>query len=298
MIQKKSFRSGFITIIGRPNVGKSTLVNRLVDKKVAIVSDKPQTTRHKIMAVVNQKDSQMIFIDTPGLHRPKDALGERLNQVVKSTLAESDAVLFMLDAYAGIGAGDEFIARELAGTKSPVVVALNKIDEIDTERLTKEINLVKGIGKFDHTIPISALKGDGTDELLGFLDRFLVEGPQYFPDGMISDQPEKILIGEFIREKILWMTKEEIPYSVAVSVEEIKARKKKDLIDVRAWIYVERDSQKGILIGSGGEMIKAIGKESRIEIESILGSKIFLDLRVKVRKKWRRDARIIDQLGY
>ncbi len=298
MIQKKSFRSGFITIIGRPNVGKSTLVNRLVDKKVAIVSDKPQTTRHKIMAVVNQKDSQMIFIDTPGLHRPKDALGERLNQVVKSTLAESDAVLFMLDAYAGIGAGDEFIARELAGTKSPVVVALNKIDEIDTERLTKEINLVKGIGKFDHTIPISALKGDGTDELLGLLDRFLVEGPQYFPDGMISDQPEKTLIGEFIREKILWMTKEEIPYSVAVSVEEIKARKKKDLIDVRAWIYVERDSQKGILIGSGGEMIKAIGKESRIEIESILGSKIFLDLRVKVRKKWRRDARIIDQLGY
>ncbi len=298
MTVKPSFRSGFVTIAGRPNVGKSTLINKLVDQKVAIVSDKPQTTRHKIMAVVNGIDSQLIFIDTPGLHRPKDSLGTRLNKVARVTFAEADVIVFMLDALSGIGAGDEFIARELAGIKRPVILVINKIDAIDKARLDKQENLAKGLGDFDQIVLISALKGEGTDELIERLDDLIDVGPQYFPDGMISDQPEKVLVAEFIREKVLAMTKEEIPYSVAVSIEEIKARKKKDLIDVRAWIYVERDSQKGILIGSGGEMIKAIGQESRIEIESILGSKIFLDLRVKVRKKWRRDDRVIDELGY
>lgn len=292
------FKSGFVTIIGRPNVGKSTLLNRLVRQKIAIVSDKPQTTRHRISAVVNRPGSQMIFMDTPGLHRPKDHLGERLNQIVISTLGESDVNLFLMDAAAGVGKGDEFIAKEIAKGRKPAVAALNKIDLVDKDRLETEIENAANLSDFEHMVKISAITGEGVDNLIDILLRYLELGPRYFPEGMISDQPEKILISEFIREKVLELTREEIPYSVAVEIEEMKKRHGKDLIDVTAWVYVERDSQKGILIGRGGEMIKEIGVRARTEIQKLLGSQIFIDLRVKVKKRWRRDNRLLDELGY
>lgn len=296
MSSGSEFRSGFIVFIGRPNVGKSTLLNKLARQKVAIVSDKPQTTRHQIRAIINQDDAQLILIDTPGFHKPKDGLGARLNQTVRSALGSADAALFLLDAASGVGSGDAYIARELKKVNTPVIVALNKIDLIDEAVLSAEKTKCKKLSKFNEVLLISGLTGAGLDELINKLISLLPPGPKYYPDNMLHDQPEKLIIAEFIREKILERTHEEVPYSVAVEIEEVK--KVKDVLHIYGWIYVERDSQKGIIIGSGGAMLKEIGTRARVDLENLLGENIYLNLRVKVKKHWRRDGRLMDELGY
>lgn len=294
----KDFRSGFVAVIGRPNVGKSTLINQLVRKKLAIVSEKPQTTRHQIRAVINRPGAQLIFVDTPGLHKPKDALGRRLNRTVRNALSEADVILFLVDAAAGIGTGDAFIARELIKVKTPIILALNKVDLLKSAELVKQEDVAARLGKYTERINISALTGNGLENLVDGLTELLPSGPRYYPEGMISDQPEKVVMAEFVREKVLELTREEIPYSVAVEIEEVSARPKKDLVDVHGWIYVEHDSQKGIILGERGQMLKEIGKRARADLQNLLGSQIYLDLRVKVKKNWRRDSRLVDQLGY
>lgn len=273
------------------------MLNTLAREKLAIISEKPQTTRHQIRAVVNKPDAQIVFVDTPGLHKPKDALGERLNQVVRTTLSDVDVVLFLVDGASGIGAGDAYIAAELAGIRTPVIVAVNKIDQLKPAELADVIRQAEALGKFE-VVSISALKGTYVRRLVRELTALLPEGPAYYPEGVLTDQPERVLMAELVREQVLALTRQELPYAVAVEVDEVRRRKKRDLIDVRAKIYVEADSQKGIVIGQGGQMLAEIGTRARAEIERLLGSPIFLDLTVKVRKRWRRDSRVLGEMGY
>lgn len=291
--------SGFVGLIGRPNVGKSTLINQLVLRKLAIVSNKPQTTRHQIRAVLNRPQTQIVFIDTPGFHKPKDSLGSRLNKTVRNAMVEVDVVLLLLDGEAGIGAGDAYLVHELAKTGTPIVPAINKIDAISSEKLALErkraAELLPGLAIAE----ISGVTGKGLDKLIAGLASMLPPGPKFYPDDMVTDQPEKILMAEFIREKAIAVLHEELPYAVAVEVYEVKKRSKKsDLIDVYARIHVERDSQKGIIIGHGGSTLKKIGSEARCDIENLLGSRVYLDLLVTVTKDWRRQDRKVEELGY
>ncbi len=290
------FKSGFVGILGRPNVGKSTLLNTLVQKKLAIVSDKPQTTRHRIRCVVNRPDAQIIFIDTPGFHKPKDALGKHLNKAVRKTMKEVDVILFVVDAFKGIGKGDHFIAAELKKIFTPCILLLNKIDLVRQNKLNEQMKLAKELNNFK-VFPISALKGINIDVLIDNLVELLPEGPKYYPEDMITDQPERLIAAEFIRETVVNLTYEEIPYSVAVDVEEISKREGKELVDIYATIYVERDSQKGIIIGEKGKLLKEIGKQARLNIQNLLGSQVNLQSHVKVRKKWRRDERAFSEFG-
>ncbi|MCL4499962.1 MAG: GTPase Era, partial [Chloroflexi bacterium] len=291
------FRSGFVAIVGRPNVGKSTLLNYLAKRKIAIISEKPQTTRFRIQAVVNVPNAQIILIDTPGLHKPRDPLGEKLNEAVRNAYREVDAIIFLTDAAEGIGGGDSFIAAELAHLKTPVILALNKIDRISGGALEAQAVEAEKLGEFGDIIPISAVKGENLQALIDRILELLPEGPRYYPQDMLTDQPENMVIAEFIREKILGVTEEEVPHSVAVAVEDITPRKGKDLVDVSAIIYVERESQKGIIIGKGGSKLKQIGRDARLEIEHLLGSQIYLYLRVKVKKEWRRDEAFVRRFG-
>lgn len=295
---EESFKSGFVAIIGRPNVGKSTLLNCLAKQKVAIISDKPQTTRHKIRAVVNRPGAQIVFIDTPGFHKPKDPLGKRLNEAVRSALREVDTVLFLVDASESIGKGDCYIARELSKLETPTTLVLNKIDKISQDHLEAQLEVARQLGDYQDIVPISSTKGKNVDKLLNEFLELLPVGPRYYPEGVITDQPEAVIIAEFIREKVLELTHEEVPHSVAVEVKEVASREDKEIIDVRAEVYVERDSQKGILIGRGGRMLKEIGRLARSDIENLLGSHVYLELYVKVRKNWRRDVRSLQELGY
>lgn len=295
---EESFKSGFVAIIGRPNVGKSTLLNCLAKQKVAIISDKPQTTRHKIRAVVNRPGAQIVFIDTPGFHKPKDPLGKRLNEAVRSALREVDTVLFLVDASESIGKGDCYIARELSKLETPTTLVLNKIDKISQDHLEAQLEVARQLGDYQDIVPISSTKGKNVDKLLNEFLELLPVGPRYYPEGVITDQPEAVIIAEFIREKVLELTREEVPHSVAVEVKEVASREDKEIIDVRAEVYVERDSQKGILIGRGGRMLKEIGRLARSDIENLLGSHVYLELYVKVRKNWRRDVRSLQELGY
>jgi GTP-binding protein Era len=295
---EESFKSGFVAIIGRPNVGKSTLLNFLAKRKVAIISDKPQTTRHKIRAVLNREDAQIIFIDTPGFHRPRDVLGQKLNEAVLSALREVDAIVFVIDTSQVIGAGDCYIAAKISKCQTPTILALNKIDKINQTELEAQIEVSKQLGSFHQILPISAKSGENIGRLVDELVALLPLGPRYYPDNIITDQPERVIVAEFVREKVLELTREEVPHSVAVEVQEMKPRKGRDLIDVFATIFVERDSQKGIIIGKGGRMLKEIGQRARLDIEHLLGSQVYLDLHVRVKKKWRKDEHFLQQFGY
>lgn len=295
---EKKFKSGFVGILGRTNVGKSTLVNNLVKQKVAIMSPKPQTTRRRIKCVVNRDNYQMIFVDAPGIHKPHDKLGERLNATALGFLEEMDVILFMVEASGVIGKGDKFVAEKLNSINKPKILVLNKIDLINDNEIGKKISETEKLGKFEDIIPISAKYNTNLDILLESLARFLPYGPPYFPEDMFTDQHPKIWVSEIIREKALENLREEVPHSIAVEVEKMEKRKEKDLIEIEATLFVERDSQKGIVIGKKGSMLKKIGSLARKEIELFLGKKIFLRLWVKVKKDWRKDEASINRFGY
>ncbi len=299
MDEDQEYRSGFISLVGRPNVGKSTLLNTLAGRKLAITSDKPQTTRNRIKAVLTSSTEQMIFVDTPGFHKPRDALGERLNAMVLSTLRDVDVTVFVLDGAQTIGSGDVFIAGELQKVDTPAVAVVNKIDLLEPARVMSQLDVVGHMFDFSEVVPVSSKAGTGVDTLVGLLKGFLPAGPRYFPENVVSDQPERVLTAELIREKALQLTREEVPHSVAVLVEDVRSREgRDDLVDVEAVIYVERESQKGIIVGKGGRTVKEIGSRARREIEPLLGNKVFLDLRVKVEKDWSKNLEFIKRLDY
>lgn len=292
------FRSGFVSIIGRPNVGKSTLLNKIIGEKTAIVSDKPQTTRNQIRAVLSTNSYQVIFIDTPGIHKPKNRLGDFMVKSAGSTLHEVEVILFLVDAQSPPGKGDLFIIDWLKGTDTPVLLILNKKDRVEDELLEKHLKLYRDIYPFRAFIVLSALYDDNTEPLLNEIIGYMPEGPQYYPPEMITDRPEYFMVSELIREKVLHLTREEIPFSVAVEIEEMKKRPNRDLIDIRAVIYVEKQSQKGIIIGKNGGMLKEIGAGARPEIETFLGNQVFLDIWVKVKSDWRNKDNTLKNLGY
>ncbi|MBC8709502.1 GTPase Era [Staphylococcus pseudintermedius] len=291
------YKSGFVTIIGRPNVGKSTFVNRVIGHKIAIMSDKAQTTRNKIQGVMTQQDAQIVFLDTPGIHKPKHKLGDYMMKVAKNTLSEIDAVMFMVNVNEEIGRGDEYIMEMLKTVKTPVFLVLNKIDLVHPDALMPRIDQYQRYMDFAEIIPISALEGHNVDHFINVLKSYLPEGPQYYPDGQISDHPEQFVVSELIREKILQTTSEEIPHAIGVNVERM-TQESEDRVHIEAVIYVERDSQKGIVIGKGGKKLKEVGKRARLDIEHLLGSKVYLDLWVKVQKDWRNKSSFIKQMGY
>jgi len=291
------FRSGFVAMVGRPNVGKSTLTNAIVGEKVAIVSNVPQTTRHRIAGVVNLEGCQLVLLDLPGFQKPRDLLTDRMQTAVDSTLSEVDLILLMLSAPEGIGGGDRFVAEAAFATGTPVFAAINKIDLVKREVLLPMIDELSGLGHCEEIFPISALNGDGVSELTRALAERMPPGPMFFPEGDVSDQPEQTLVAELIREQALRKTREEVPHSVAVSILNMGKRPKRQIVDIEAVIIVERESQKAILIGKGGQMIREIGSRARQEIEGLLGSQVFLELSVKVRRKWRDDDRVLKDLG-
>jgi len=291
-------RSGFVSVVGRPNVGKSTLVNALVGRKVAITSPRPQTTRNTIRGVLTlpEQEAQVVFVDTPGLHKPRTALGKRLNRLVYGSLAEADAALFVLDATQDIGPGDRRIAERLREAGAPVVVAVNKIDLAAKAQVAEHL-AEAGEWSFHAYVPTSATKGAGLDELVGELVALLPEGPFYFPPEMHTDQPDRLLAAELLREKYLARLRDELPHSLAIIVDEMEMRPSGTLY-VAATVYVERDSQKGMVIGKGGRLIATVGREAREEMEVVFGSPVYLDLRVKVEKDWQRREALLDRLGF
>lgn len=292
------YKSGFITIVGRPNAGKSTLINQVLKQKIAIISDKPQTTRNRIQAVYTTDEAQMIFIDTPGIHKPQHKLGEFMNKVATGTLNQVDIILFMVSGNESHGTGNQYIIDLLKTTNTPVILLINKIDLLEKAEVIKLMDEYRQIYDFAEIIPISALTGDGVDRLIKVLTDYLPEGPQYYPEGMITDHPERFVISELIREKVLYNTREEVPHSVAVIVDQIEKREDSHIIDVLATIVVERDSQKRILIGKGGQMLKTIGSMARQDIQNLLGSKVYLELWVKVVKDWRNKRSTLVDYGY
>ena len=292
------FKSGFVSIVGRPNVGKSTLMNSVVGEKIAIMSDKPQTTRNTIQAVYTDKECQMVFLDTPGIHKPKNKLGEFMVKSATDAFKNVDVVLYVVDESKKIGPGDRMIIENLRGIKTPKILVLNKIDMLSEEELFDLMKMYDAENMFDEIVPISALKGKNTDRLLKVIERYLEEGPQYFPEYMITDQPERVLVSELIREKVLHYVHDEIPHGVAVEIERMKKRPDKDIIDISAVIYCERDSHKGIIIGKNGRKLKGIGKSAREEIELLLGSQINLQVWVKVKENWINLQSFINNFGY
>jgi GTP-binding protein Era len=291
------FKSGFVAVIGRPNVGKSTLVNSLIGQKIAIMSDKPQTTRNKILCVLNLSDAQILFIDTPGIHKPRHKLGEYMVRTAENTLREVDVILFVVDVTEEMGAGEQYILERLAAVSTPVVLVINKIDKIARPQVLPVIERYAGQHAFAAIVPISALEHTNLENLVTEIKKHLPSGPKYYPDDMITDQPERLLIAELIREKVLHLTREEIPHAIAVDIEEILTRSNDDLY-VRAVVYVERESQKRIVIGAGGQVLKEAGRLARLDIENLLGSKTYLDLWVKVKKDWRNRDGILRTFGY
>lgn len=290
-------KSGFVAIIGRPNVGKSTLLNQVIGQKIAIMSDKPQTTRNKIQGVYTKEDMQIVFLDTPGIHKPKSKLGSYMMKVAENTFREVDAILFLVDVAEGIGGGDRFIIELLKNVKTPVLLVLNKIDQVHPEALLPVIVAYKDLYEFAEIVPISALQGNNVNTLLEQIGKYLPEGPQYYPADQVTDYPEQFICAELIREKILHLTREEIPHSIAVAIESMKVEEN-GLVSIGAVIFVERDSQKGIIIGKQGAMLKEVGKQARRDIETLLGSKIFLELWVKVNKDWRNREHVLKDLGF
>ncbi len=289
-------KSGFVAVVGRPNVGKSTLVNRMVGRKVAITSSRPQTTRNTIRGVVHGDGHQVVLVDTPGLHKPKTELGTRLNSLVYGTLAEVDAVVFVIDATMPIGPGDRLIAERVIEAGAPVFVVVNKVDRARRAETVRQL-VEASEWPFEHYFPVSALTGDGVDDLVGGLVRFLPEGPAYYPEEMTTDQPEATVVAEIVREKFLDRLRDELPHALVVRVEEMSSRPD-GLIDIEADVIVERDSQKGIVIGKGGALLGLAGAEAREELETLLGAKVNLSLRVVVEKDWQRTPQLLDRLGF
>lgn len=297
MQQNNEFKSGFVSIVGRPNVGKSTFLNHVIGQKIAIMSDKPQTTRNKVQGVLTTDDSQIIFIDTPGIHKPKHKLGEFMLKVSKNALREVEVIMFMINAQQKLGPGDQYVMEMLKGTNTPVFLVVNKIDTIQPEELMKKIEEYRHEFDFAEVVPISALEGNNVDTLLKTIKKYLPAGPHYYPADQVTDHPERFIISEMIREKVLHLTRDEIPHSIAVEIEKIR-RDEDDRVHVMASIIVERDSQKGIIIGKKGSMLKEVGTRARKDIENLLGSKVYLELWVKVQKDWRDRATQLRDYGY
>ena len=294
----ESFRSGFVAMIGRPNAGKSTLVNAIVGHKIAITSDTAQTTRHRFNAVLTRPEFQLVMVDTPGLHKPHDALGEELNESAIKGLEGIDAAAFLLDCSKPFGRGDAWVVRQVQASKAKKVLVLTKTDLVDDETVEAQRQAAFEAGKWDSVVALSALTGENVEGFIQAVAELMPEGPMWFPADMDTDQSIEVIVAEFIREKILRSFFDEVPHAVGVAVEEMEYVKKSDLERIYATIYVEHDSQKGIIIGKKGSALKRIGTEARNDLEQFLGSKVFLDLRVKVRKNWRRDLKQIRRFGY
>ena len=293
----QQYKSGFATLIGRPNVGKSTLMNHLIGQKIAITSNKPQTTRNRIQTVYTSEEGQIVFVDTPGIHKAKNKLGEYMVTVAERTLSEVDVILWLVEPTTYIGAGEQHIAEQLRKTKTPIILVINKIDTVKKEEILKSIDAYKDICDFAEIVPCSALKGDNTQDLIQAIMKYLPYGPQFYDEDTVTDQPERQIVAELIREKALRSLNEEVPHGIAVSIDQMKARNKK-LIDIDATIICERDSHKGIIIGKQGAMLKKIGSQARPEIEEMLGKKVNLKLWVKVKKDWRDSDFLIKNFGY
>lgn len=292
------YKSGFVTVIGRPNVGKSTLLNDIIGEKISIISDKPQTTRNKIQIVYTEENFQVVFLDTPGVQMPKNKLGEYMLKISKGTLNEVDLITYMVDDSKTIGKLDSYIIEILKDVETPIILVINKIDKLSDAELQEIIKMYEKMGIFKEIIPISALNRRNIGEYISALKDHLEEGPQYFPEDMITDQPERNIISEIIREKALLNLDEEVPHGVVVGIDSIKEREDKDLVDVFATIYVEKKSHKGIIIGKGGKMLKKIGQEARLDIETLLGSQVNLQLWIKIEKNWREKENQIKRFGY
>lgn len=298
MNTKANFKSGFVTLIGRPNVGKSTLMNRLIGQKIAITSNKPQTTRNRIQTVYTDERGQIVFLDTPGIHKAKNKLGEYMVNVAERTLKEVDVVLWLVEPSTFIGAGEQHIAAQLKTIKTPVVLVINKVDTVKKEEILKFIDAYKDICEFADIVPVSALKGQNTDTVLEVIFKYLPYGPAFYDEDTVTDQPQRQIVAEMIREKALRCLDEEIPHGIAVTIEKMKERPGGKVVDIEATIICERDSHKGIIIGKGGAMLKKIGSAARFEIERMMDMKANLQIWVKVRKDWRDSDLFIKNFGY
>ncbi|MDD7814895.1 GTPase Era [Mycolicibacter sinensis] len=301
MSSDTEFHSGFVCFVGRPNTGKSTLTNALVGQKVAITSNRPQTTRHTIRGIVHREDFQIILVDTPGLHRPRTLLGKRLNELVKDTYSQVDVIGLCIPADEAIGPGDRWIIEQIRAVapKTKLVVVVTKIDKTSRDKIAAQLVAVGELAPEAEIIPVSAVSGEQVDVLIDVLAAALPVGPAFYPDGELTDEPEETLMAEFIREAALEGVRDELPHSLAVVIEEVRQREDRDdLIEVYALLYVERDSQKGIVIGRGGARLREVGTAARTQIEKLLGTKVFLDLRVKVAKNWQRDPKQLGRLGF
>ncbi len=297
-MSEKPFRSGFVSIIGRPNVGKSTLLNRILGDKIAITSEKPQTTRNTVQGICNVPGAQIVFVDTPGIHQSRSRLNRYMMEVALSSIKGVDVILYLVEADSPSAGREKPILDLLADTDVPVILAINKIDVVKKEALLEMIASFSRLFPFREIVPISALKGDGVERLIEQVHRFLPEGPRYFPDDILTDQPERFIVAEIIREKVFRLTRDEVPYSTAVVVDSFKEREDGTLISIAATINVERDSQKGIIIGKKGEMLKKIGTQARKDIEQLLGTRVFLELFVRVSRDWSENERMLKEFGY
>ncbi|MDE6957761.1 MAG: GTPase Era [Lachnospiraceae bacterium] len=293
---QENFKSGFVTLIGRPNVGKSTLMNYLIGQKLAITSNKPPTTRNRIQTVLTLEEGQIVFVDTPGIHKAKNKLGEYMVNVAERTLNEVDVVLWLVEPTTFIGAGEKHIAEQLRRVRTPVILVINKVDMIKKEEILKVIDTYRKLYDFMEIVPVSARSGTNTDELLKVIFQYLPYGPQFYDEDTVTDQPERQIVAEIIREKALHSLNEEIPHGIAVCIDQMKARKK--MMDIQATIICERDSHKGIIIGKQGAMLKKIGSTARFEIERMLECKVNLQLWVKVKKDWRDSEFLMKNFGY
>ena len=290
-------KSGFAAVIGRPNVGKSTLINALIGQKIAIMSDKPQTTRSRILCILTEEDAQVIFLDTPGVHKPKHKLGAYMAKATEGALHGVDVIVFVVDVTEKMGAGEQYILKQLANVRVPVLLAVNKVDCIPRAQTLPIIASYAKAYQFAGIVPISARERENLEGLLAEIKAHLPEGPQYYPADMVTDQPERLIVAELVREKVLALTRDEIPHAVAVDIEEMTTRQKGDVY-IRAVIYVERESQKGIVIGTKGALLRTIGAQARTDVETLLGSKVYLDLWVKTRKDWRNRATALREFGF
>ncbi|MCW8858371.1 MAG: GTPase Era [Deltaproteobacteria bacterium] len=295
---KEMFRSGFVALIGRPNVGKSTLLNRILGQKIAITSNKPQTTRNRILGIHHFTSGQALFIDTPGIHKAKGKLNRFMVDQALGAYTNTDVILFLIEAKASLGPDDDYILNLLEQSRVPVYLLINKIDQVEPQRLLSKIKQYSERFNFHEVLPLSAKTGDGVAQLLQLVEAALPEGPQYYPEDLVTDQPERFIVAELVREKIMRRMNEEIPYGIAVQIETFTEKPEKNLVVIQALIHVERDSHKRIIVGKGGQMIKTLGQEARRDIEHLLGARVFLELFVRVDKDWSQSERMLRELGY